>query len=88
MTVKGIIVNGGELIVEDDANLDIDLSTDYLLIINGGLFQAGTETKLLDTDFTLTLEGDDPEFDLNVTSVLTGRTNRLLAHTAGSGTPE
>ena len=88
VTVKGIIVNGGELIVEDDANLDIDLSTDYLLIINGGLFQAGTETKLLDTDFTLTLEGDDPEFDLNVTSVLTGRTNRLLADTAGSGTPE
>ena len=68
--VKGIIVNGGELIIEDDANLEIGLSTDYLLVINGGLFQAGTEDDLLDTDFTLTLEGDDPDMDLHVTQIL------------------
>ena len=77
-TVKGIIVNGGELIIEDGANLDIDLYTDYLLVINGGLFQAGTETNLLDTDFTLTLEGDDPGFDLNVTAALQGRADNVV----------
>ena len=77
-TVKGIIVNGGELIIEDDANLDIDLSTDYLLVINGGLFQGGTEDDLLDTDFTLTLEGDDPGFDLNVTAALQGRADNIV----------
>ncbi|MEO1308248.1 MAG: G8 domain-containing protein, partial [Pseudomonadota bacterium] len=47
ITVKGIIVNGGELIVEDGADLTIDLATDYLLVINGGLFQAGTEADPL-----------------------------------------
>lgn len=70
-SVTGIIVNGGVLIVED-MDGEIDLSTDYLLVINGGLFQAGTETDPLDTDFTLTLEGDDPEFDLHVTQILVG----------------
>ena len=84
-TVKGIIVNGGELIIEDDANLDIDLSTDYLLVINGGLFQGGTESDLLDTDFTLTLEGDDPGFDLNVTAAVTGQANNIVTLGSGSG---
>lgn len=64
--VQGIIVNGGELIVEDGEDLDIHLSTDYLLVIEGGLFQAGTEDDPLDTNFVLTLEGDDPDFDLEV----------------------
>jgi|GEM_PF-2247787 len=70
--VAGIIVDGGELIIEDELGLSIDLATDYLLVINGGLFQAGTEDDLLDTDFTLTLEGDDPDFDLMVSSILRG----------------
>lgn len=70
--VKGIIVNGGELIVEDLPGEAIDLFTDYLLVINGGLFQAGTEDDPLDTDFTLTLEGDDPDMDLEVTQILMG----------------
>lgn len=77
VNVKGIIVNGGQLIIEDGANLEVNMSTDYLLVINGGLFQAGTEDDLLDTDFTLTLEGDDPGFDLNVTAVLMGQADRV-----------
>jgi hypothetical protein len=43
-----------------------------VLVMNGGLFQAGTEDDPLDTDFTLTLEGDDPDFDLEVSSILRG----------------
>ncbi|MEM9357978.1 MAG: G8 domain-containing protein [Pseudomonadota bacterium] len=74
-TVKGIIVDGGNLIVEDapggSANA-IKLVSDYVLVINGGLFQAGTETNPLDRDFTLELTGDDPEFDLHVTDILKG----------------
>ncbi len=72
VTVQGIIVDGGELIIEDDPAATLALSTDYLLVMNGGLFQAGYEADPLDTDFTLTLEGDDPDFDLEVTSILSG----------------
>lgn len=78
LTVEGIIVNGGELIIEDGDDLTIDLSTDYLLVMNGGLFQAGTEDDLLDTEFTLTLEGDDPEFDLEVTEILNGNVDNTI----------
>ena len=83
-TVKGIIVNGGELIVEDDANMTIGLSTDYLLVINGGLLQAGTEDDLLDTDFTLTLEGDDPDMDLEVTQILQGNVANTVMAVGGT----
>lgn len=76
--VKGIIVNGGELIIEDDAELTIDVATDYLLVINGGLFQAGTEENPLDTNFTLTLEGDDPDFDLEVSTILNGEYDNVV----------
>jgi len=77
-TVKGIIVNGGELIIEDDADLTVDLATDYLLVVNGGLFQAGTEDDLLDTEFTLTLEGDDPDFDLEITQIVMGNVDNTV----------
>ncbi|WP_299153593.1 G8 domain-containing protein [uncultured Tateyamaria sp.] len=62
--VAGIIVNGGALIVEDTQ--DIDLVTDYLLVINEGLFQVGQEDSPHQNDFTLTLEGDDPTADINL----------------------
>lgn len=82
MLVKGIIVNGGELIIEDGNDLVIDLATDYLLVTNGGLFQAGTEDDPLDTEFTLTLEGDDPDFDLYVSEILAGNVeNTVFADT-------
>ncbi|MEM9844972.1 MAG: G8 domain-containing protein, partial [Pseudomonadota bacterium] len=77
-TVKGIIVNGGELIIEDDPDLTLELASDYVLVINGGLFQAGTETDPLDTDFTLTLEGDDPDFDLEVSQILNGEVDNTV----------
>ena len=78
VTVEGIIINGGALIVADDANLTVDLASDYVLVINGGLFQAGTEANPLNTNFTLTLEGDDPDFDLEVTSILQGEVPNVV----------
>lgn len=82
VTVGGIIVNGGALIVADQPGAQIDLSTDYLLVMAGGLFQAGTETDLLDTDFTLTLEGDDPDFDLPFGMILAGMVPGTIFSTA------
>ncbi|MEM1276376.1 MAG: SdrD B-like domain-containing protein, partial [Pseudomonadota bacterium] len=67
--------DGGNLIIEDapggPANA-IMLISDYVLVINGGLFQAGTETDPLDRDFTLELTGDDPDFDLEVARIVNG----------------
>ncbi|MEO1312492.1 MAG: G8 domain-containing protein, partial [Pseudomonadota bacterium] len=62
--VKAILVDGGELIVEDAS--DLALSADWVLVINGGLFQVGTEEDPFEHDFTLTLEGDDPGNDVDV----------------------
>ncbi|MEM1264452.1 MAG: SdrD B-like domain-containing protein [Pseudomonadota bacterium] len=91
-TVKGIIVDGGNLLVEDaqggpqDA---IELVADYVLVINGGLFQAGTETDPLDREFTLELTGDDPDFDLHVGDILNGMVQNTLFASGGDqgGTP-
>ena len=86
-TVKGIIVNGGNLIVEDapgGPQNEIMLVSDYVLVINGGLFQAGTEEDPLDRDFTLELTGDDPEFDLHVTDILNGTVANTLFAMSGN----
>ncbi|MET1412067.1 G8 domain-containing protein [Roseibium sp. HPY-6] len=66
--VKGIIVDGGELLVEDIK--DLSLTADWILVINGGLFQVGTEDKPHKHDFTLTLTGDDPKNDVHVANLL------------------
>ncbi|MFK7943957.1 MAG: G8 domain-containing protein, partial [Paracoccaceae bacterium] len=62
--VKAIIVNGGELVVEDSQ--DLALAADWILVINGGIFQVGTEDTPFQHDFDLTLEGDDPGNDIDV----------------------
>jgi len=66
--VKAILVNGGELIVEDTQ--DIALSADWILVLDGGLFQVGTEDDPFQHDFDLTLEGDDPDNDVHVNMIL------------------
>ncbi len=73
--VKGIIVNGADsaLIIKDQAGTKIDLIADWILINDGALFQAGTESNPLDTDFRLELTGDDPDNDVHVTAILDGQ---------------
>ncbi|WP_298966525.1 calcium-binding protein [uncultured Roseibium sp.] len=66
--VKGIIIDGGELLVEDVQ--DLSLTADWILVINGGLFQVGTEDKPHKHDFTLTLTGDDQKNDVHVANLL------------------
>ena len=87
VAVKGILVAGGELIVADER--DLELAADWVLVTNGGLFQVGTEDNPHQSDFTLTLEGDDKNFDLDVGAVLASRdANTVRATQApGSGAP-
>lgn len=68
VTVKAILVNGGELIVEDTK--DVSLSSDWILVVEGGLFQVGTEDNPFEHDFDLTLEGDDRENDVDMMALM------------------
>ncbi|MBM2578100.1 hypothetical protein JQC91_17470 [Jannaschia sp. Os4] len=86
-TVEGILVagEGAALIVEDEAGSAIDLVADWVLVEDGGLFQAGTEADPLDTDFTLTLTGDDPDHDLDVAALRAGDVAGAVFAGAGGG---
>ena len=88
--VAGIIVegDGAALIVEDEAGRTIDLASDWVLVDDGALFQAGTEADPLDTDFTLTLTGDDAGFDLDVAAYTQGRVTNTVFASAGPVEPE
>ena len=85
--VAGILVEGegAALVVEDAAGRSIDLQSDWVLVEGGALFQAGTEADPLDTDFTLTLTGDDPTFDLDIDAVLAGTAASTVFAAAGDG---
>lgn len=72
VTVKGMIINGGEVIVADRPG--VALTADWVLVLNGGLFQAGTEDNPYQNDFDLTLTGDDRSNDVNVAALLQPRT--------------
>jgi Ca2+-binding RTX toxin-like protein len=76
VTVKAILINGGELIVEDLQ--DLSLSADWILVNNGGLFQVGTEENPHVHDFVLTLEGDDPGNDIDVGALLRGEVAEVV----------
>ncbi|MEM9047894.1 MAG: G8 domain-containing protein [Pseudomonadota bacterium] len=64
----------GGLIVQGTARVadiaDIELSSDWVLVIGGGAFEVGTEASPHTHNFTLTLTGDDPGQDLNVSAIL------------------
>ena len=85
---EGIIIEG-DFVVEDSA--DIELITDWVLVLDGGSFQVGSEANPFTHEFTLTLEGDDPNFDLVVADYLPGNATvvsdnnaYLMARGAGS----
>ncbi|MEP3636992.1 MAG: malectin domain-containing carbohydrate-binding protein [Paracoccaceae bacterium] len=84
-TVQGIIVNGGELVVEDEQ--DLALSSDWILVINGGLFQVGTEGDPFEHDFVLTLEGDDKGNDIDVAALMSSDADDIVRAT-GEVMPE
>jgi len=80
--VGGIIVEG-ELLAQDTRNLTV--STDWALVINGGLFQVGTSNDPFENDFTLTLTGDNPNRDLDLRNQIGMRINNNDAFLMGMG---
>ncbi|MET1412068.1 G8 domain-containing protein [Roseibium sp. HPY-6] len=74
--VKAIFVDGGELIAEDEQ--DLELAADWILVVNGGLFQVGTEDKPFQHEFTLTLEGDDPGNDVDIAALRASRDPNIV----------
>ncbi|MEM8789544.1 MAG: G8 domain-containing protein, partial [Pseudomonadota bacterium] len=87
--VAGVIVQGegSALVVQDAPGAVIDATSDWLLVVGGGLFQAGTETDPLDTDFTLTLTGDDNSFDLDVGAYVSGQMPDTIFAAATAAAP-
>ncbi|MEO1539724.1 MAG: G8 domain-containing protein [Pseudomonadota bacterium] len=80
-----VVPPGAELIMDTDAELgglvvqglltvedgrDIELSSDWVAVIDGGHFQVGTEDDPHVNDFTLTLTGDDPNQNVNISEIL------------------
>ena len=72
-SVQGIVVNGGELVVADVK--DMALAADWILVINGGLFQVGTEDSPFQHDFDLTLKGDDENGDVDAVAIMASVTD-------------
>lgn len=69
--VKGIVIDGGALLVEDVQ--DLSLVADWVAVVNGGLFQAGTEDTPFENDFTLELTGDDKGNDVDTLAYASGQ---------------
>ncbi|MEM6654275.1 MAG: G8 domain-containing protein [Planctomycetota bacterium] len=67
--VQGLIIMGNFIV--DDVT-DLELSADWVLVIGGGLFRVGSEQNPYTHEFTLTLEGDNPNFDLDVSQYVPG----------------
>ena len=53
--LKGIIIQGGSLIFDD--NQDVSLNAEYILILDGGKLQIGTEEKPFVNKATITMFG-------------------------------
>ena len=81
--VKGILIAGGELIVEDVK--DLKLSADWILVNNGGLFQVGTEDKPHVNNFDLVLEGDDKGNDVNAMALVNSNAPNVIKVANGRG---
>lgn len=81
--VGSIVVDGGELVVRDGT--DITLETDWIFVMDGGLFQVGTAADRHESDFTLVLTGDNPDRDIDLRPYLDGPANghSMGGHTMG-----
>ncbi|MGR3365896.1 DUF4214 domain-containing protein [Sagittula sp.] len=80
VTVSGILIHGegSALSVLDRAGLDIEVTADWILVLDGGLLQGGTASNPLDTNFTLTLAGKDKESEIDVLGLLSGSDSNAI----------
>ncbi|MEM9199071.1 MAG: G8 domain-containing protein [Pseudomonadota bacterium] len=63
----GLIVQGTATVAD---TADIAMSSDWVLVMGGGQFEVGTEANPHAHNFTLTLTGDDPDQDLDISGML------------------
>ncbi|CAH1247131.1 PKHD1L1 [Branchiostoma lanceolatum] len=97
--LKMLLIDGGSLIFYDE--MDVHLQAEYILVVNGGLFQVGTEEDPFQHQATITLHGnlrskELPIYGAKVLAVREGtldlhgmpvtHTWTLLAETAAAGT--
>lgn len=68
--VEGILVSGTEARLYADDTMDVSVTANWILVVNGGMFEIGTETDLFDHDLTLTLETEDMGRDIDVNALL------------------
>ena len=61
--IGGLVIEG-ELRALDDS--DLDIRTEYALVLNGGEFNVGSQAAPFENDFTLTLTGDNPTGTTNL----------------------
>jgi hypothetical protein len=62
--LKAIVVDNATLIFDDSQ--DIDLNVEYIVIVNGGLLQVGTETNPFQHRATITLYGQLRSIELPI----------------------
>ncbi len=74
--VKGLIIRDGTFTVQDGS--DLSFTTDYALVMAGSSFEVGSEANPHDSNFTLTLTGDDPNFDLNLADHTNGQVQMVV----------
>lgn len=74
--VKAIVIDGGEMIIEDMK--DIALSADWILVLNEGIFQVGTEEAPFIHSFKLTLEGDSPNNSIDIMTLRTSNDPNIM----------
>lgn len=62
--LKGIIIQGGSLIFDDSQ--DVSLNVEYLLILDGGKLEVGTEDMPFTHDATITMYGSPRSTELPI----------------------
>jgi Ca2+-binding RTX toxin-like protein len=84
--VGGILVHGNlsSIAILDEDGKSIQLSTDWILINEGGLFQAGSPKDLLDTEFEVVLTGDKDLGSLNISNFLQTSASNVFHAIGGS----
>ncbi len=62
--LKAIVIDNGSLIFDD--NQDVALNAEYILVVNGGLFQVGTESTPFQHQAIITMYGQLRSIELPI----------------------
>ncbi|QDT68133.1 G8 domain protein [Planctomycetes bacterium MalM25] len=83
---KEIVVNGGVLAVAESPGVDKTLTSDWIHVNSGGVFQIGSQFNRYDAnEFVVTLTGDDPTESFTVEGAGTITNNNGFLMAAGGG---